>query len=88
MPLVTCFRKAGIISESEARSQSDDYDPIKILAVRLEDFQDSYQSPLDFRVDVYVDAEEDVTSEAYLLTAYKIITRVTQTHLDATENDD
>ena len=32
--LVNCFRKAGISSESQARSQSDDDDPFKLLACR------------------------------------------------------
>ena len=43
---------------------------------------------MDFTVDGYVDADEDVaTSEAHLLTNSEIITRVTQTQPDATEHD-
>ena len=70
--LVNCFRKAGMSSESQALSQSDDE-----------------ESPSDFTVDGYVDADEDVvTSEAHLLTESEIIERVTQTQLDAAEHDD
>ena len=36
--LVNCFKKAGIISESQVRSQSDDDDPFKLLDVQLKDF--------------------------------------------------
>ena len=81
--LVNCFRKAGISSESQARSQSDDDDPFKLLAAQLEEFQDRCESPIDFTVDGYVDADEDVvTSEAHLLIGSEIIARVTQTQLD------
>ena len=81
--LVNCFRKAGISSESPAQSQSDDDDPFKLLAAHLE------ESPIDFTVDGYVDADEDVvTSEKHLLTDSEIIARVTQTQLDAAEHDD
>ena len=38
--LLNCFRKVGINSESQARSQSDDDDPFKLLAAQLEEFQD------------------------------------------------
>ena len=38
--LLNRFRKAGINSESQARSQSDDDDPFKLLAAQLEEFQD------------------------------------------------
>ena len=87
--LVKCFRKAGISSESQAQSQSDDDDPFKLLATQLEEFQDRSKSPIDFTVDGYVDAGEDVvTSEAHLLTDSEIIARVPQTQLDAAEHDD
>ena len=87
--LVNCFRKASISSESQARSQSDDDDPFKLLAVQVEEFQDRCESPIDFAVDGYVDADEDiVTSKAHLLTDSEIIARVTQTQLDAAEHDD
>ena len=87
--LENCFRKAGMSSESQALSQSDDDDPFKLLAAQLEEFQDKCQSPSDFTVDGYVDADEDVvTSEAHLLTESQIIARVTQTQLDAAEHDD
>ena len=87
--LVNCFRKAGISSESQARSQSDDDDPFKLLAAQLEEFQDRCESPIDFTVDGYVDADEDVvTSEAHLLTDSETIARVTQTQLDAAEHYD
>ena len=36
--LVNCFWKASISSESQARSQSDDDDPFKLLAAQLEEF--------------------------------------------------
>ena len=36
--LVNCLEKAGIISESQVRSQSDDDDPFKLLDVQLKDF--------------------------------------------------
>ena len=63
--LVNCFKKAGISSESQVRSQSDEDDPFKLLDAQLEDFQDRCESPLvDFTVNGYVDADEDVlTSE-------------------------
>ena len=81
--LVNCFRKAAISSESQARSQSDDDDPFKLLAVQVEEFQDRCESPIDFAV-----ADEDiVTSKAHLLTDSEIIARVTQTQLDAAEHD-
>ena len=81
--LVNCFRKAAISSESQARSQSDDDDPFKLLAVQVEQFQDRCESPIDFAV-----ADEDiVTSKAHLLTDSEIIARVTQTQLDAAEHD-
>ena len=87
--LVNCFSKACISSESQALSQSDDDDPFKLLAAQLEEFQDKCESPSDFTVDDYVDADEDViTSEAHLLTESEIIARVTQTQLDAAEHDD
>ena len=38
--LLNCFRKVSINSESQARSQSDDDDPFKLLAAQLEEFQD------------------------------------------------
>ena len=38
--LLNYFRKVGINSESQARSQSDDDDPFKLLAAQLEEFQD------------------------------------------------
>ena len=84
-----CFRKASMSSESQARSQSDDNDPFKLLAAQLEEFQDKCESPIDFTVDGYVYADEDVvTSEAHLQTDSEIITRVTQTQIDAAEHDD
>ena len=87
-PLVNCFRKAGRSSESQARSQSNDDDPFKLLAAQLEEFQDRCESPTDFTVDDYVDADEDlVTSEANFLTDSEIIARVTQAQLDAAEHD-
>ena len=87
--LVDCFRKAGMSSESQALSQSDDDDLFKLLAAQLQEFQDKGESPSDFTVDGNVDADEDVvTSEAHLLTESEIIARVTQTQLDAAEHDD
>ena len=87
--LVNCFRTAGMNSESQALSQSDDDDPFKLLAAQLEEFQDKCESASDFRVDRYVDADEDVVpSAAHLLTESEIIARVTQTQLDAAEHDD
>ena len=72
--LVNCFRKAGMSSESQALSQSDDDDPFKLLAAQLEEFQDKCESASDFTVDGYVDGDEDVvTSEAHLLTESGII---------------
>ena len=74
--LVNCFRKAGISSESQARSQSDDYDPFKLLAAQLEEFQDRCESPVGFAVDDNVDADENVvTSEAHPLTDSETIAR-------------
>ena len=67
--LVNCFREDDISSESEARSQSDGDDPFKLLSAQLKEFHDRCQSPIDFTVDSYVDADENVaTSEAHLLT--------------------
>ena len=89
--MVKCLRKAAINSESQAQNQSDDDDLFKLFAVQLEEFQDRCKSLIDFTVDDYVDADEDlVTSEARLLTDSEIITRVTQTQLDAAdaEHDD
>ena len=37
--LLNCFRKDGIISESQARSQSDDDDPFKLNTAQLEELQ-------------------------------------------------
>ena len=55
-----------------------------MLAAQLEEFQDRCESPIDFTVDGYVDADEDVvTSEAHFLKDSEIIARVTQTQLDA-----
>ena len=78
--LVNCFRKAGMSSESQALSQSDDDDPFKLLAAQLEEFQDKCESPSDFTVDGH--------AEAHLLTESEIIARVTQTQFDAAEHDD
>ena len=87
--LVNCFRKTGISSESQTRSQSGDDDLFKLLSAQFEEFQDRCGSPIDFTVDGYVDAYEDVvTSEAHLLTDSEIIARVTQTLLDVAEHDD
>ena len=89
MTLTDCFRKAGISSESQAPSQSDDDDPFKLYAAQLEEFQDSCESPIYFTFDGYVDSDEDlVTSEAHLLTDSEILARVTQTQLDVVEHDD
>ena len=38
--LVNFFRKAGISSKSQARSQSNEDDPFKLFAAQLEEFQD------------------------------------------------
>ena len=55
-----------------------------MLAAHFEEFQDRCESPIDFTVDGYVDADEDVvTSEAHFLKDSEIIVRVTQTQLDA-----
>ena len=87
--LVNYFKKASINSENQARSQFDDDDLFKLFAAQLQEFQDRCESPIDFTVDGYVDADEDVvTSEAHLLTDSEIIARVTQTQLDAAEHDD
>ena len=60
----------------------------KLFAAQLEEFQNRCKSPLDFRVDDYADAVEDVaTSEAHLLIDPEIIARVTQTQLDEAEHD-
>ena len=73
--LVNCFRKAGKSSESQARSQSDDGDTFNLLAVKLKEFQDRCESPIDFIVYGYVYANKDVvTLEAHLLTDSEIIT--------------
>ena len=87
--LVNCFRKTGISSESQAESQSNDNDSFKLFAAQLEEFQDRCESPIDFTVDGYLDADKDVvTSEAHLLTDSEIITRVTQTQLHEAEHND
>ena len=39
--LANFFRKAGISSESQAQSQSDDNNPFKLVAAQLEEFQNS-----------------------------------------------
>ena len=66
--LLNCFRKAGIIPESQARSQSDDDDLFKLHIAQLEELQGRCESPINFTVDGYVDADEDVvTSEVNLL---------------------
>ena len=80
--LVNCFRKAGISSEIQGRSHFDDDHPIKLFAAQIE------ESPIDFTVNDYVDADENVTSEAHLLTDYEIIARVTQTQLHPAEHDE
>ena len=87
--LVNCFRKGGISSEDQARSQSDDDDPFNLPVAQLEEFQDRCETPINFTVDGYVDAGEDViTSETHLLTDSEIIARVTQTQLHAAEHND
>ena len=76
LTLVNCFRKAGISSESQAQSQSDDDDLFKLLAAHLEEFQGRCESPLDFTVDGYVqiDVNKDViTLEVHFLTDSEII---------------
>ena len=56
---------------------------------QLEEFQDRCETPINFTVDGYVDAGEDViTSETHLLTDSEIIARVTQTQLHAAEHND
>ena len=63
--LVNRFRKAGISSENQAQSQSDENDSLKLPAAELEEFEDRCEPPIDFTADGYLDAEEDVvTSEA------------------------
>ena len=69
--LVNCFRKAGISSESQAWSQSDD-DPYKLLAAQLDELQDRGEFPIDFIVDGYVN-EEVVISKAHRLKDSEII---------------
>ena len=60
-----------------------------MLAAQLEEFQDKYESPTNFTVDGYIDANEGViTSETHLLTDHEIIAQVTQMQLDAAEHDD
>ena len=60
-----------------------------MLAAQLEEFQGRCESPIDFTVDGYEDAGEDVvTSEGHLLTDSEFIARVTQTQLDTVEHDD
>ena len=54
---VSPITKAGISSESQAQSQSNDDDPFKLPAAQLEEFQDRCESPIGFTVDGYVDAE-------------------------------
>ena len=84
--LVNDFMKAGISSENQARNQSDNDEPFELLAAQLEEFQDRRESPINFRVDGYADADEDVlTTEAHFLTDSQIIA---QLHLDAAEHDD
>ena len=77
---MNCFKKAGISSESQVPSQSDDDDPFKLLDVPLEGFQDKRESPLfDFTVDGYVNvSEDDLTSETHVMADAEIIARVTQ----------
>ena len=59
--LVKCFKKAGVSSESQIRSQSDDDDPFKLLNAQLEDFQDKRESSLvSFTVEGCVDVDEEV----------------------------
>ena len=87
--LINCSRRTGISSESQAQSKSDDDDPFKLFAGYLEKFQGKCESPIGVTVDGYVDADEDVlTSGTHLLTDSEVITRVTQTQLDAAKNDD
>ena len=52
--------KAGISSENQAQNQSDNDEPFELLAAQLEEFQDRRESPINFRVDGYADADEDV----------------------------
>ena len=88
--LVNCFRKAGISSQIQVRSQFEDDEPFKLLAAQLEEFQDRCKYSNDFTVEGYVDANEDVVilDVVFLLTDSEILTRVTQTQLDAAEKDD
>ena len=60
-----------------------------MLAAQLKEFQDKYESPTNFTVDGYIDADEGlITSETHLLTDREIIAQVTQMQLDAAEHDD
>ena len=60
-----------------------------MLAAQLKEFQDKFESPTNFTVDGYIDADEGViTSETHLLTDREIIAQVTQMQLDAAEHDD
>ena len=88
--LVNCIRKAGISSETQARSQSVDKDPFTLLGAQLKEFHDRCESSINFTFHGYVDGDEDVvlTSEGHPLADSEIIARVTQTQLDVLEHDD
>lgn len=85
--VVNCFKKAGISTENQELSQSDYDDPFKLLAEQLEEFQDRSESPLvDFTVDDYINADEDVTtSEIHAMTDAEIIAQVTRSQHDPSD---
>ena len=87
--LANCCRKAGVGSESQARSQADDDGLFKLFVVQFEEFQDRCESPIDFTVDDYVVADEvNFSLKVHLLTDYEIIALVAKTPLDVAEHKD
>ena len=74
--LLNCFKKAGISSEIQVPSKSDDGDTLKLFDAQLKYLEKRRESSL---VDFTVDVDEDVlTSEIHAMTDAKIIARVTQ----------
>ena len=66
--LVNCFKKAVFSPSCQLQSESDDTDPLKILTDNLDEPRDKCEAPVDFTIEDYCDADEDVTtSEVHAL---------------------
>ena len=91
--VINCFKKAGISLGAQVQSQLDEDDPFKLLATQMDDFRnnchDNDESSIDFTVNTYVDADEDVQMfEIDSMTDQEIINRVRAIDDENDEDDD